>query len=616
MDHAELDKVLPFLGHFKEKGREIEVVYCPFCQGGSHRDKNTFFINRTTGLYKCHRGSCGEQGNLYQLGKFLGVDIVGDKGEYFREYKQPRKVYVKPKVETGDISKQNIEYWATRLITEETLKKNRVTTDKKNNIMFNYYLDNELVYIKYKLPRKPKKGERKSWREAGTRPILYGMDECDFNLPLIIVEGEPDKLVLDECDIPNAVSISSGTEDFTWLDECWEWLENFSEIIIWGDNDVAGKGFQQESIARLADWKLRVVKCKEKDPNELLYKVYKAKGLEEAKKEVRNHVRNATMVKKDYIVNVGDIKRKDYREIKGISTGYEELDKLIGGMYGGMLVVWSGYTGSGKSTILSNLIINGSELGNKTFVYSGELSKDEFKEWMDLQLSGKKYLTSYDCPVKKQAIPIADEKYYDLLDEWYRGMVYLYDVSDYATDDGILEAMEYMAKREGAKVFVIDNLMTMGFTNNGDMNEKQGKLINRLKNFARNFNATVHLVAHPRKPEKGQTRVDKYSVSGTANIVNLADRVLGFHRLSASEKQNPIYADYNNILTVFKDRKFGIYNEEIMFKYDFFSKRYYITQNERDREYSWTKRLKEKQGIQKTINLEGFEVITDPNCPF
>ena len=614
MEHEELHKIVNYLGQVKDRGSEIQALYCPFCNGGRHKDKYTFSINKETGLYKCFRGSCGNEGNIKQIGEFLGVDIVGKEPDYFREYSKPKKVYTKPKVKETNLSKQNIEYFKTRLISEETLIRNKVTTDKNNNIMFNYYLDDEIVFIKYKIPRKPKmvngKSESKSWREAGTRPVLYGMDECDPKYPLVIIEGEPDKLVLDECGVKNGVSIPSGTEDFTWINETWEWLEQFSEIIIWGDSDTAGKGFQQEAIARLSDWKLRVVKCEYKDANILLYQVADKEGLEAGKRAVKEHIESATVVKKDYITNLANVKRKDYRNVTAVTTGFKEMDSLLGGMYGGMLVVWTGYTGSGKSTILSNVMLNGVEAGHKTFVYSGELPKEDFKEWMDLQLSGRKYLSSYDCPVKKQAIPIADEKYYKYLDDFYDEMVYLYDTDDYATDEGIIDAMEYMAKREGTKVFVIDNLMTMNITQKGDMNEKQGKLINRLKSFARTFNAIVHLVAHPKKPERGQTRVDQYSASGTANIVNLADRVFGFHRLTDDDKAEDFnYSDKNNLLMVFKDRKFGIFNEEIAFKFDFFSKRYYINEQEHHKEYSWTKNI-------KTGNQDGFQLIIDDDCPF
>lgn len=598
----QLYKILPYLGQYKEKGNEIIPIYCPFCHGGQHKDKDTFAINKITGAYNCMRGSCNQTGNLFTLGKHLGVDIVAEGQSYFREYR-PKKIYKKPETEYTSLSRNVIDYFKTRGISEETLIKNKVTSDEKGNIVFNYYLDGELVFVKYKIPRKPKGNERKSWREADTRPILYGMDDCNYSSPLIIIEGEPDKLVLNECGIENVVSIPSGTNDFTWVDECWEWLEKFDEIIIWGDNDSAGKGFQQEAIARLDDWKLKVVKCEYKDANDMLFRISKEKGVDEAKELVRKCVESATAIKKEYITNLADVKRKDYRNIKAISTGFQELDNLIGGMYGGMLVIWTGYNGSGKSTILSNIILNGIELGNRAFVYSGELPKEDFKEWMDLQLSGKQYLASYDCPIKKQSISIPDLKYYKYFDEFYNEKIYLFDTEDYATDTQIISAMMYMAKREGIKVFAIDNMLTMNITESGDNNEKQAKLIIKLKGFARKFNAVVHLVAHPRKPGQGQIRVDKYSVSGTANITDLADRVIGFHRLTKEEKEkNGIYSNYNNALIVFKDRKFGVFDKEILFKFDYFSKRYYTDITEKDKEYSWVGNMKKQEPIQ--IKLE------------
>jgi len=602
MDHKHLNKIIPYLGEISsEKGEEIIAKYCPFCKGGQHHDKNTFAINRTTGAYNCKRGKCNESGSIYQLAEFLRVDIEEDRATYFRESKQ-KKTYKKIENRHETLSKSTIAYFKLRMISEETLRKARVTTDNRGNIVFNYYHDGNLEFVKYKLPRQAQKGEAKSWREADTKPILYGMDECIPGKPLVIVEGEPDKLTLDECNIENAVSIPSGTEDFTWLDLTWEWLEKFDEIIIWSDNDLAGKGFQQEAISRLSDWKIKVVHTEYKDSNQMLVTIAQAEGLERAKEEIRKAVKNAKTIKKEFLSDLADVRRKDYRSDKAISTGYTELDDLIGGMYGGQLIIWTGFNGSGKSTFLSNLLLNGIDKGNRTFVYSGELSKSEFKEWMDLQASGSENLTNYYCSVKRQDIPIPDPRYYDYLDNFYRDRIYLFDTDDYATDKKILEAMSYMAKREGIKVFAIDNLMTMNITGNGEINEKQGKLILKLKQFARTFNAVVHLVAHPRKPGPGQRRVDKYSISGTADITNLADRVIGFHRLNADERTKEEYSGYNNLLTIFKDRKFGVYDEEILFYFDYFSKRYYTNDFEKERKYSWTNNITNQDKIIKDFH--------------
>ena len=84
MDHPELYKVVDRLGETKDKKDEVIAVLCPYCHGGAHRDRETFSINKETGLFMCFRGKCREQGNIHQLGKHLGVDVVGEKKEYFR----------------------------------------------------------------------------------------------------------------------------------------------------------------------------------------------------------------------------------------------------------------------------------------------------------------------------------------------------------------------------------------------------------------------------------------------------------------------------------------------------------------------------------------------------
>lgn len=610
-DYELIEKVIRNLGDGKRKGDEVIPKLCPICEGGGHRDKGTFALNTVTGASNCMRGSCGWSGSIKQLAEFLGIEVV--KMDYFREYRKPKKTYIKPDVVINGLTPVITDYFNKRGISTKTLEKARVG-EKNGNIVFNYYLDNELTFVKYKIPRKPRivngKKEQKSWREAGAEPILYGMDECDPKYPLIIVEGEPDKLVLDECGVKNATSIPSGTKEMSWIENCWTFLEKFDEIILWGDNDKAGKEFIQTAIARLDDWKLKVVKCEEKDPNVLLYK--------HGKEAVKKALTEATVITKQHITDLSDVKRKDYKEQLAIPTGYTQIDSMLGGMYGGQLIIWSGYNGSGKSTLLSNIILNGLEI-EKAFVYSGELSKDDFKEWMDLQLSGKKYLASYDCSVKKQSIPIPNEKYFNLLDEFYRGRLFLFDSEEYATDKEVLKAMEYMAKREGVKVFLVDNLMTVPAEGNEDENAKVSKFIIKLKKFARKFGAIVHLVAHPKKPGMGQNRMTKYDVSGTANISNLADRVFGVHRLKKDEKESEEYKGYTSLLEIFKDRKFGVFDEEIKFNFEYYSKRFYTNIEEKEKEYSWVKKIPTQveyyNGTTQTFEQGEFSTIDYSDCP-
>ena len=608
-----VNALVPYLGDCRTNGTEIRPMLCPYCDGGRNRDKYTFSVNADTGAFNCKRGSCGIAGNVRQLAEHLGVDISmhDDRQDYrpnyFRSQSRPKKVYRKPEVETSDLSVEIVEYFKARGISEDTLIRNDVK-EKDGNIVFNYFFNGEIVLVKYKIPRKPRvvngKQEIKSWREPGGRPVLYGMDDCVEGKPLVIIEGEPDKLVLDECGVENGVSIPSGTNDMGWINECWDFLEKFDELILWADSDKAGKAFIQEVIPRLEDWRIKIVECPHKDANVALYK--------EGKDSIVGYVNNAKLIAKESITDLADVKRKDYRNTLIVPTGFSSFDERMGGSFGGQLTVWTGYNGSGKSTLLSHLVLNGISK-HKTFAYSGELPKEDFKEWMDLQLSGKRYLASHYCEVRKKSIPVPNEKYYDLLDDFYRGKMFLFDSDDYATDKDILKAMDYMAKRENVKVFLIDNLLTTQFVENKTLNENQARYIKQLKGFARKYNAIVHLVAHPRKPDQGQTRVNKYSISGTANITDLADRAIGVHRITDKDTEaNETYKDYTTIVTMFKDRKFGMIDVEVLFSFDYHSKRFYTLDEERHKEYSWVRGISysekiELEGIQQCI--EGFSQI-------
>lgn len=606
LDIKLLEEIKRLIYPYKMKGDEIIPTICPICNGGQHHDKSTFALNTVTGVSHCLRGSCGWSGHINNLAEYLGLEVK--KTNYFREYRA-KKEYKIPTVEYKDLSKKVIDYFKIRGISKETLIAAGVTSDKYDNIVFNYYRDNKLTFIKYKISRKPRiikgKKENKSWRESGTEPILYGMDQCDFNKPLIIVEGEPDKLVLDECNISNATSIPSGTQDMNWISNCWEFLEKFDEIILWGDSDKAGKTFIQSAIVKLDDWKLKIVKTEYKDANVVLYK----KG----KEEVKNLINQATVVTKQYITDISDVKRKNYKDDIAIPTGFEELDKKIGGAYLGQLFIWSGYTGGGKSTFLSQLMLNGLEYG-KTFLYSGELPKEDIKEICDMQLSGKKYLDANFSKFKQQSLPVPSEKYYKYFDEFYKNRLFLFDTEDYATDKEVIKAMEYMAKRENTKVFLIDNLMTVPSDENIKESEKITKFINKLKLFARKFQTIVHLVAHPRKPAYGQERMSKYDISGTANIINLADRGLGLHRLTKEEKSSEKYdgKDVSTVITFFKDRKFGVDSGEVMLGFEFNSKRFYSNDKEKFKEYEWVEKMK----LDKRMELNPKLIIKKDESPF
>ena len=92
----------------------------------------------------------------------------------------------------------------------------------------------ELKFIKYRNTDYNGEGH-KEWCEANCMPILFGMNHCGEGGRLVVTEGQIDSLTLAECGIDNAVSVPIGMNGFTWVPHCWNWLQKFSEIVIFGD---------------------------------------------------------------------------------------------------------------------------------------------------------------------------------------------------------------------------------------------------------------------------------------------------------------------------------------------------------------------------------------------
>src|SRR3990172_5792631 len=249
---------------YKTKGSEINPRNCPYCSGQT-KDKYKFFLNTEKQTFVCHRASCGKQGHFTELCRDFGEEADRVNDDWI-----PRKQFKKPEVKINTPSTRVEQYLAKRKISAETIKKRQVG-EKDGNMVFPYYDENnELVFVKYRPARKIERGERKAWREPGGKPILYGMNLCKFDKPLIITEGECDALAVEEAGISNAVSVPSGAKDFTWIDNCWDWFNEFEWIVLFGDADIPGEEMVKQICMKLGEERCFIVEQKYKDANELL----------------------------------------------------------------------------------------------------------------------------------------------------------------------------------------------------------------------------------------------------------------------------------------------------------------------------------------------------------
>ena len=461
-----------------------------------------------------------------------------------------RKPINTPTMHQNDISSV-FQYISKRKISENTCKYANIKTDKRGNIVFQY--NNELgehISNKYRPARKINKDKKelKMWFEKETNiNTLYLMDKANYLESLVICEGELDALSLIESGYKNAVSVPTGCKSTEWINVNWDFLEKFEEVIIWFDNDEAGREGAKEVFNRLPNNSVKIV-CSElcNDINEILFKYGKEVVLEEFLK--------ASTPTIDGVKTTKQIKMFNIYEAETVGLGISKLDNEIIGIPLGSLSVITGRTGEGKSTILNQFFIGESiRQGYKVFLFSGELTESNAKGWLLDTLANEKDLLEFTNKkgIKYKKISnSAIEKIDDVLD----GKFFLYTEEDYSIN-AILSKMEIMAKRYGVKVFCIDNLMV---TENDEKDElrNQTEIVKKLKSFAKKYRCIVNLVAHPRKPQNGQEGLNKSDISGSANITNLADYVMIIQRIKEKNEQGE-EVDKHTLLKIDKDRYMG-----------------------------------------------------------
>ena len=559
--------------HFKDyrqKGAELVPVYCPFCHGGNSGDKFTFALNMDNLTYNCKRGSCNETGTYAKLLKHFGEQPAN-----YEIRKPAAKIYKAPKTKVSEFSSKVQEYLKLRGIGLDVCKKYRVG-ESDGNIAFPYYDDNnKLVLMKFRRPEKYSGKGQKAWREEGGKAIFWGMDLCRSDKPLIITEGEFDTLSLTECGLINVVSVPSGAEDMTCIDNCWDWLQQFKKIVIWPDNDEPGQEMCRKLISKLGSWRCAVVESAYKDANECLFRA--------GHDGVIRDYENAKPVPIVGLMRLADVKAFDYDGLTRIKSSVNILNKHTAGYIGGQLSIWTGDSGSGKSTFVGQELLEAIEQGYSVCAYSGELPAPVFRYWIDLQAAGDSNLAKKFDTLKGEDVFYVKSEVTDRIRGWYADKFYLCDNYSEATDTTILKLFEYAAMRYDCKVFLIDNLMSMTLDGpDSDYYRQQSLFVQQAKQFARSHDVHVHIVAHPRKSEGRPTKSD---VAGSKNITNWADNVFGVYRVKEEDKEAN---KYSTIVDVLKCRFTGVVDKNIGLKFEGESKRFSTDSEPRKHyKYGW-----------------------------
>lgn len=235
----------------------------------------------------------------------------------------------------------------------------------------------------------------------------------------------------------------------------------------------------------------------------------------------------------------GDYKYNDTPKERVLS-GIEDLDYQTSGFELGCVTIWTGFTNSGKTTMLTMIAKQSIEQGERIFFFNGEQTKDDFKNSLYKQSVTSKDIIkkqfNNSCVFERFVTPSKAQE----LEKKYSHMIFIYNNEMPRDINTLLYAMEELRKTEKIRVFFLDNFMQIDI-NSDNVFQEQTNIMEKLRTFAVNKKVHIHLVAHPRKTERFQTRIALFDIAGSSNLTNKAYNIISVMRLDNLEADSKDY---------------------------------------------------------------------------
>ena len=529
-------------GDVKRSGQNWTIKVCPWCHEthGKADNLNKCSFTVDTGAYRCVR--CGAQGSYYDLKKHMGdLPAVTDA----RGNSVAKKVYNQPNQQAAASSAQAIvmlddvpEYFAARGVKIETLKHYRVGASnyrfQDDNLPNSPWVEHLCMTFPW-IEKDAKGGEiitrlkarsltQKAFMRldpAGGKWGWFGAHTIDKETQEIcITEGEIDALsVWQETGMPT-ISLPNGSRSLP--PELVQTLERFSKIVWWLDDDVAGaEGLNQfaEKVGRHRSWFIQTRRGKAdgpKDANEALKRGFDLKEL----------LASAKPVPHEQILTWDDLKDDVLRELINPDatagqpfTSVPGLTKILRGHRRGELTIFTGPSGYGKTTWLSQLSLDLCRGGTSTLWGSFEIKNHRLAKKMLKQFAQKNL-----------------EKHLDEYAHWSEqfGQLPLFFMKFFgATNvDQALEAAKYCVYAHDVAHIVWDNLQFMTAHRGARGISKfdlQDEAIEKIRAFSTAENVHSTVVIHPKKVGE-DIDIDTSMLGGTATAEQICDNMIILQR--------------------------------------------------------------------------------------
>lgn len=497
---------------------------------------------------------------IIQASSLLHIVVDGESTRPKKNYQIPDRTKLK------SVKRLNKEgpvyaYLKSRGLTDQALEDFKVSESDNHFMIFPYLREGKHVNTHKISINRDENNKKLCVQDKGAEPCLFGWDALYYRYPntrtVTITEGQIDCITLHQCNIPSLSVPNGGGKGHKqdWIENDFDRLSNFDCIYLCMDNDQAGKEAEEEIVRRLGQDRIRLVRLPYKDANECF----------------QHHISDFTPFFQSAL-------SLDPIELKPAPYFTDQvLDKFYPGpnSYAGMrtpwknvndaikfdreeLIVWTGFSGSGKSLALNQVSINGMMQGERFVICSLEMPARATLWRMVRQMTG------LECPSRERITEAMN---------WLTDKLWIFDLVGCSKIERILEVFRYAARRYNIRNYIVDSLTKCGLAE--DDYNGQKSFTDQLCDFNHQYESTTHLVAHQRKPPGDNPKPSKFGVRGALAITDEANAVISICRID--EDDNSSHSrnnDYNMILSIDKNRdpcgkegRYGLYYDPISLNY-------------------------------------------------
>jgi len=545
---------------YKKTGKEA-IIDCPECGKDSHCYLN--IIN-----FKWHCKRCDARGNEYSLKKTLGLqyEVSDSSGVSIEQHdidssaKQMLEIMNAPIVETymralwhdprAQAARQYLQDrqipialaqahclgWAAQAdgnAKQDTTRIRRAAVPATENQESNGWLVIP-VFTKWNNNIPDSKSAKlikfrsippaaKSYRRlSGGESVLYCPNGISDSETLIIVGGEIDALSVIAAGHNNVISGTLG--ETAWDDKWSDKLEDCDDIVIVYDNDDAGIKGAAMVAEKIGNHKVRIGKWPDgcKDANESLCKYG-------SNFDIGKIISSAKSSDGDSVLKIGDLRESYKRSIlgnakpRGISTGWPDLDNLMGGVRDGEVTLITGDTASGKSTFASQWALQMAISGVNTLVCPFEMGAHR-------QLD--KWVRQWSNSAPDNLTP---ERLDSVLDSLQAAPIWILNRYGSIRLEPMRNTLIYAIRKLGIKFVLVDHIHFMVEEGPNERNDLDS-MMKMLAEIAVDTRIHIIVVAHPRQHSASDEKhrdnriIQMSDLKGSSGLKQMSDNILSVWR--------------------------------------------------------------------------------------